>query len=61
MDIEYLLSFKAVLVGTFLVLFLIYERVRPAVDHPLLVRFLGLPAALWRVMPNTGPFGINLL
>ena len=62
MDIEYLLSFKAVLVGTFLVLFLIYERVRPAVDHPLLVRFRGASAAAWRrLVRNTGLFGINLL
>jgi hypothetical protein len=38
---------------------IIYEQPRPAVDRPLLVRFLGLPAAVWRLMRNTGPFGIN--
>ena len=62
MDVEYLLSFKAVLVGAFLVLFLIYERVRPAVDHPLLVRFRGASAAAWRrLVRNAGLFGINLV
>jgi sterol desaturase/sphingolipid hydroxylase (fatty acid hydroxylase superfamily) len=62
MDVEYLLSFKAVLVGAFLVAFVIYERVRPAVDHPLLVRFRGASAAAWRrLVRNAGLFGINLL
>jgi sterol desaturase/sphingolipid hydroxylase (fatty acid hydroxylase superfamily) len=62
MDVEYLLSFKAVLVGGFLVLFLIYERVCPAVDHPLLVRFRGASAAAWRrLVRNTGLFSLNLL
>lgn len=62
MELEGLLSFKAILVGAFLVLFLIYERVRPAVDHPLLVRFRRAPAAAWRrIARNTGLFGINLL
>jgi sterol desaturase/sphingolipid hydroxylase (fatty acid hydroxylase superfamily) len=62
MDLEYLLSFKAILVGAFLVLFLIYERVRPAVDHPLLVRFRGASAAAWRrLVRNTGLFSLNLV
>jgi sterol desaturase/sphingolipid hydroxylase (fatty acid hydroxylase superfamily) len=62
MDVEALLSFKTVLVGGFLVLFLLYERVRPAVDHPLLVRFRGASAAAWRrLVRNTGLFSINLL
>jgi hypothetical protein len=38
-----------------------YEQLRPAVDRPLLVPFLGLPAAVWRLMRNTGPFGIDRL
>jgi sterol desaturase/sphingolipid hydroxylase (fatty acid hydroxylase superfamily) len=62
MDAESLLSFKAVLVGAFLLLFLVYERVRPAVDHPLLIRFRGASAAAWRrLVRNSGLFGINLL
>jgi sterol desaturase/sphingolipid hydroxylase (fatty acid hydroxylase superfamily) len=62
MEVEALLSFKTVLVGGFLVLFLVYERVRPAVDHPLLVRFRGASAAAWRrLVRNTGLFSINLL
>jgi sterol desaturase/sphingolipid hydroxylase (fatty acid hydroxylase superfamily) len=61
-DIETLLSFKAVLVGGFLAVFLTYERVRPAVDRPLLVRFRGASAAAWRrLVRNTGLFSINLL
>jgi sterol desaturase/sphingolipid hydroxylase (fatty acid hydroxylase superfamily) len=36
--------------------------VRPAVDHPLLLRFRGATAAAWRrLVRNTGLFGINLL
>jgi sterol desaturase/sphingolipid hydroxylase (fatty acid hydroxylase superfamily) len=62
MEIEALLSLKAVLVGAVLIAFLVYERVRPAVDHPLLVRFRGASAAAWRrLVRNTGLFGINLL
>lgn len=62
MDVEWLLSFKTLAVGAFLALFLVYERVRPAVDHPLLVRFRRAPAAAWRrIARNTGLFGINLL
>ena len=50
------------MVGAFLLLFLIYERVRPAVDHPLLVRLRGASAAAWRRLArNSGLFGINLL
>jgi sterol desaturase/sphingolipid hydroxylase (fatty acid hydroxylase superfamily) len=62
MEIEALLSLKAVVVGAVLIVFLVYERVRPAVDHPLLVRFRGASAAAWRrLVRNTGLFGINLL
>ena len=62
MDVESLLSVKAALVGAVLVAFLIYERVRPAVDHPLLVRFRGASVAAWRRLArNAGLFGINLL
>jgi hypothetical protein len=38
-----------------------YEQLRPAVDRPLLVRLLGLPAAVWRLMRDAGPFAINRL
>jgi hypothetical protein len=48
MDVEWLLSFKAILVGGFFTLFVIYERVRPVDDHPQLVRFHGASAAAWR-------------
>ena len=62
MDVAALLSFKTVIVGAFLLLFLIYERVRPAVDHPLLVRLRGASGAAWRRLArNAGLFGINLL
>jgi sterol desaturase/sphingolipid hydroxylase (fatty acid hydroxylase superfamily) len=62
MEIEALLSLKAVVVGAVLIAFLVYERVRPAVEHPLLVRFRGAPAAAWRrLVRNTSLFGINLL
>jgi sterol desaturase/sphingolipid hydroxylase (fatty acid hydroxylase superfamily) len=62
MEVESLLSFKAVLVGAVLALFVVYERVRPAVDHPLLLRFRGATAAAWRrLVRNTGLFGINVL
>jgi sterol desaturase/sphingolipid hydroxylase (fatty acid hydroxylase superfamily) len=62
MDLEALLSFKTIVVGAFLLVCLIYERVRPAVDDPLLVRFRGASAAAWRRLArNTGLFGINLL
>jgi sterol desaturase/sphingolipid hydroxylase (fatty acid hydroxylase superfamily) len=62
MELESLVSFKAVLVGAVLIAFVIYERVRPAVEHPLLVRFRGASAAAWRRLArNTGLFGINLL
>jgi sterol desaturase/sphingolipid hydroxylase (fatty acid hydroxylase superfamily) len=62
MDVESLLSLKAVVVGAVLIAFVIYERVRPAVEHPLLVRFRGASAAAWRRLGrNSGLFGINLL
>ena len=62
MDVEALLSFKTVMVGAFFLLFLIYERVRPAVDHPLLERLRGASGAAWRRLArNSGLFGINLL
>jgi sterol desaturase/sphingolipid hydroxylase (fatty acid hydroxylase superfamily) len=62
MDLEGLLSFKGIVVGACLALFLIYERVRPAVDHPLLVGFRRASRAAWRrVARNASLFGINLL
>lgn len=62
MDVATLLSLKAVLVGAVLVFFAVYERVRPAVDHPLLLRFGRATAAAWRrLVRNLGLFGVNLL
>ena len=62
MTIETLLSLKAVLVGSVFVTFLIYERLRPAADSPLLVRSLRAGAAAWRRLArNLGLFSINLL
>lgn len=62
MDVESLLSLKAALVGAALVVFVIYERVRPAVDHPLLLRLHHASAAAWRrLVRNVSLFGINLV
>jgi sterol desaturase/sphingolipid hydroxylase (fatty acid hydroxylase superfamily) len=62
MTIEALLSLKAVLVGAALVFFLIYERLAPAADSPLLIRFGRATRAGWqRLARNVSLFGINLL
>lgn len=60
MDLDFLLSVKALLVGSMLILFIIYERVRPAADSPLLLRIGRTTAAAWhRLARNLSLFGIN--
>jgi sterol desaturase/sphingolipid hydroxylase (fatty acid hydroxylase superfamily) len=62
MSIETLLSLKAALVGAALLFFIVYERLRPAVESPLLVRFGRASRAAWeRLVRNASLFGINLL
>ena len=62
MAIETLVSLKALLVGGAFVFFLVYERLRPATESPLLVRFGRASAAAWRRLArNASLFGINLL
>ena len=62
MTFEALLSLKALLVGLVFAFFLIYERLRPAAESPLLLRFGQAGAAAWRRLArNFGLFGINLL
>jgi sterol desaturase/sphingolipid hydroxylase (fatty acid hydroxylase superfamily) len=62
MSIEALLSLKALLVGGAFVFFLIYERLWPAAESPLLLRFGRATAAAWRRLArNVSLFGINLL
>jgi sterol desaturase/sphingolipid hydroxylase (fatty acid hydroxylase superfamily) len=62
MTIETLLPFKALLVGGVFVIFVIYERLRPATDSPLLLRFGRASAAAWRRLArNLGLFSFNLL
>jgi sterol desaturase/sphingolipid hydroxylase (fatty acid hydroxylase superfamily) len=62
MKIEVLLSLKALLVGGAFVFFLVYERLWPAADSPLLLRFGRATVAAWRrLVRNLSLFGINLL
>jgi sterol desaturase/sphingolipid hydroxylase (fatty acid hydroxylase superfamily) len=62
MNVESLLALKTVLAGAVLVAFVAYERLRPAVDHPLLVRFGRASRAAWRRLGrNLSLFGINLV
>ena len=62
MAIETLLSLKALLVGGAFLFFAVYERLRPAADSPLLVRFGRASAAAWRRLArNASLFGLNLL
>jgi len=62
MAIETLLAGKAAVIAAALVLFVLYERLRPAVDSPLLLRFGRATAAAWRRLArNLGLFSVNLL
>lgn len=60
--IDQLLALKSILVGAALALFVVYERVRPSADGPLLIRFGRASIAAWRRLGrNLGLFGLNLL
>jgi sterol desaturase/sphingolipid hydroxylase (fatty acid hydroxylase superfamily) len=62
MSIEMLLTGKAALVAGALAVFFVYERLRPAVDSPLLLRFGRATAQAWRRLArNLGLFSVNLL
>lgn len=62
MDIDVLLSIKTFLVGGVLLVFVLYERLRPAADSPLLLRFGHATREAWRrLVRNTSLFGLNLL
>lgn len=62
MTIETLLSIKTALVLSTFALFLIWERLRPADLHPLLLRLGHAPRAAWnRLGKVAGLFGINTL
>lgn len=61
MTIETLLSLKALLVGGAFVFFLLYERLWPAAESPLLLRFGRATRDAWRrLVKNLGLFSINL-
>jgi sterol desaturase/sphingolipid hydroxylase (fatty acid hydroxylase superfamily) len=62
MTLESLLSLKAILVGGAFLIILVYERLRPAAESPLLVRFGRASRAGWRRLArNLSLFGINLV
>jgi sterol desaturase/sphingolipid hydroxylase (fatty acid hydroxylase superfamily) len=60
MDVDFLLTFKGLLVVSVLLAFVVYERLRPAADSPLLLRIGRRSAAAWRrLVKNLSLFGIN--
>ena len=62
MSIENLLAGKAALIAGAFLLWFVCERLWPAVDSPLLLRFGRATAAAWRrLVRNLGLFSINLL
>ncbi len=62
MTLESLLSLKVLLVGGAFVFFLTYERLWPAAESPLLVRFGCASRAAWRRLArNLSLFGLNLM
>lgn len=62
MDLDFLLSFKLLVVAVVLVTFAVYERLHPAQGGPLLVRFGRATRAAWgRLFKNLSLFGINVL
>jgi sterol desaturase/sphingolipid hydroxylase (fatty acid hydroxylase superfamily) len=62
MSLETLLAGKAALIAAALVVFFVWERLRPAVDSPLLLRLGRASAAAWRRLgKNLGLFSCNLL
>ncbi|HEX6144638.1 MAG TPA: sterol desaturase family protein [Geminicoccaceae bacterium] len=62
MDLETLAWFKTLLVCGVLAVFVVYERLRPAAESPLLVRFGRASRDAWRRLArNAGLFSLNLL
>ena len=62
MSIEFLLAAKSLLIIVMLVLFAGLERLWPAVDSPLLLRFRRTSWAAWqRIGRNAGLFAVNAL
>ena len=62
MSIAALVGLKTALVVMAALVFALWERLRPAVPSPLLVRFRRASAAAWRRLGrNLGLFGLNLL
>jgi len=62
MTVETLLTLKTLLVGGAFVVFALWERLRPAAESPLLLRFGRASRAAWqRLVKNLGLFSINLL
>jgi sterol desaturase/sphingolipid hydroxylase (fatty acid hydroxylase superfamily) len=62
MSIETLLAGKALLIAGALLAFFVWERLWPAVESPLLLRFGRASVAAWRRLArNFGLFGCNLL
>lgn len=61
MDLDFLLTFKALLVASVLLVFVFYERLRPAAGGPLLLRVGRATRAAWhRLLRNLSLFGINV-
>jgi sterol desaturase/sphingolipid hydroxylase (fatty acid hydroxylase superfamily) len=62
MDVAALVGLKTALVAISALVFALWERLRPAVASPLLVRFRRSSAAAWRRLGrNLGLFALNLL
>ena len=62
MDVAALVGLKTALVALSALVFALWERLRPAVASPLLVRFRRASPAAWRRLGrNLGLFGLNLL
>lgn len=60
MDLDFLLTFKALMVGSVLAVFVVYERLRPAADSLLLLRIGRATKAAWhRLFRNISLSGIN--
>ncbi|MGI9435434.1 MAG: sterol desaturase family protein [Geminicoccaceae bacterium] len=60
MDLDFLLSFKALLVAGVLAIFVVYERLSPVTGGPLLLRLGRATLAAWRrLFRNLSLFGIN--
>ena len=61
-ELDFLLTFKAVLVVSVLLVFALYERFKPVAGGPLLLRLGRATAAAWaRLLKNLSLFGINFV